>query len=235
MLYSSFTCPKIITDIKTAEMIKYASNAFLATKISFSNEIGNMCKRLGIDTYQVFKGVGLDNRINPAFFGAGIGFGGSCFLKDVQALISKSREIDVDPKILKSVIDVNENQPLKMIEILKKHITLKGKKIGVLGLAFKPETDDIRESRSIPIIRMLIENGVNVAVYDPRAMENFRKLFPQVNYCSNADEVLDSDAILIVTEWKEFKNLNYKGKIVIDGRRIEKAENEAAIYEGVCW
>lgn len=235
MLYSSFTCPKIITDIKTAEMIKYASNAFLATKISFSNEIGNMCKRLGIDTYQVFKGVGLDNRINPAFFGAGIGFGGSCFPKDVQALISKSREIDVDPKILKSVIDVNENQPLKMIEILKKHMTLKGKKIGVLGLAFKPETDDIRESRAIPIIRMLIENGVNVAVYDPRAMENFRKLFPQVNYCSNADEVLDSDAILIVTEWKEFKNLNYKGKIVIDGRRIEKAENEAAIYEGVCW
>ena len=122
-----------------------------------------------------------------------------------------------------------------MIEILKKHMTLKGKKIGVLGLAFKPETDDIRESRAIPIIRMLIENGVNVAVYDPRAMENFRKLFPQVKYCSNADEVLDSDAILIVTEWKEFKNLNYKGKIVIDGRRIEKAENEAAIYEGVCW
>jgi len=236
-LYKQFNCPKLITDIKTAEMIKYASNAFLATKISFANEIGNICKKLGIDVYEVFKGVGLDHRINPAFFRAGIGFGGSCFPKDVRALIAKAEELGEEPKILKAVIEVNERQPLRMIELLKKHVqSLRGKKIGVLGLAFKPDTDDVRESRAIPIIEKLIEEGARVLAYDPKAAENFRRLFPDIEYASSAEELIaESEAVLIVTEWKDFENLDYRGKIVIDGRRIEKAMKEAKIYEGVCW
>lgn len=236
-LYKPFKCPKLITDIKTAEMIKYASNAFLATKISFANEIGNICKKLGIDIYEVFEGVGLDHRINPAFFRAGIGFGGSCFPKDVRALIKKAEELGEDPKILKAVIEVNEKQPLKIIELLKKHIPdLRGKTIGVLGLAFKPDTDDVRESRAIPVIRALLEEEAKIVAYDPKAMENFRRLFPQIEYASSAEDVIaESDAMLIVTEWKEFEELDYSGKIVIDGRRVEKAMKEAKIYEGVCW
>lgn len=236
-LYEPFTCPKLITDIKTAEMIKYASNAFLAIKISFANEIGNICKKLGIDAYKVFEGVGLDHRINPAFFRAGIGFGGSCFPKDVKALIKKAEELGEDPKILKAVMEVNEGQPLKMVELLKRHVPdLRGKTIGVLGLAFKPDTDDVRESRATPIIEALLEGGARVVVYDPKAMDNFAKLFSQIEYAKTAEDVIaESDALLIVTEWKDFENLDYTDKIVIDGRRIEKAMKEARIYEGVCW
>ncbi|RLI76566.1 UDP-glucose 6-dehydrogenase [Archaeoglobales archaeon] len=235
-LYSSFECPKFFTDIKTAEMIKYASNAFLATKISFANEIGNICKKLGIDAYDVFKGVGLDHRINPSFFRAGIGFGGSCFPKDVKALMAKAEEVGENPRLLKAVIEINEKQPLKLIELLKKHVSkLEGEKIGVLGLAFKPDTDDIRESRAIPIVETLIKEGAEIIAYDPKAMNNFAKIFPQLKYANSADEVIaNSDAVLIVTEWEEFEKLNYKGKIVIDGRRVERAR-EAKIYEGVCW
>lgn len=234
-LYKSFDCPKLSTGIKTAEMIKYVSNSFLATKISFANEIGNICKRLGIDTYKVFEGVGLDNRINPSFFRAGIGFGGSCFPKDVRALIAKAEELGEHPQILRAAIAMNDEQPLKLIEVLKKHVPdLKGRKIGVLGLTFKPDTDDIRESRAIPILERLIEEGATVVVYDPEAMDTFKKLFPQI-VRATPEEVLNTDAVLIVTEWQEFEDLNYTGKIVIDGRRVEKARKGAAIYEGVCW
>jgi UDPglucose 6-dehydrogenase len=236
-LYSSFSCPKMFTDIKTAEMIKYTANAFLATKISFANEIGNICKRLGIDVYEVFRGVGLDHRINPAFFRAGIGFGGSCFPKDVKALIRKAEELGEEPRILKAVIEVNERQPLKLIELLKSHVPdLANRKIGVLGLAFKPDTDDIRESRAVPIVEALLKEGAKVIAYDPKAMDTFAKMFPQIEYANSAEDVIaKSDAVLIVTEWKEFEKLDYSGKIVIDGRRIEKAMKEARIYEGVCW
>jgi len=236
-LYSRFTCPKLITDIKTAEMIKYVSNAFLATKISFANEIGNICKKLGIDAYEVFKGVGLDHRISPLFFRAGIGFGGSCFPKDIKALIAKAEDAGENPRLLKAVIEVNEEQPLRLIELLRRHIPdLKGKTIGVLGLAFKPDTDDVRESRAIPIVKTLLQEGVKVIAYDPKAMENFRQLFPEIEYASSGDYVVEnSDAVLIVTEWKEFDELDYKGKVVVDGRRVKKAMREAEIYEGVCW
>ncbi len=236
-LYEPFKCPKLFTDIKTAEMIKYASNAFLATKISFANEIGNLCKKLGIDVYEVFEGVGLDHRINPAFFRAGLGFGGSCFPKDVKALIKKAEELGVSMDILRAVIKVNETQPLRMIELLKKHISnLKGKKIGILGLSFKPNTDDIRESRAIPVVKYLLREKAEILAYDPKAMNNFSKMFPEINYASSAQEVIDkTDAVLILTEWSEFEELNYKSKIVIDGRRIEKARKEARIYEGLCW
>ena len=236
-LYRQFRCPKIFTDIRTAEMIKYVSNAFLATKISFANEIGNICKKLGVDVYKVFEGVGLDHRINPSFFRAGIGFGGSCFPKDVKALIRKAEELGEEPKILKAVIEVNEKQPLILVELLKKYVpNLRDKRIGILGLAFKPDTDDVRESRAIPIVGALIDKGAKIIAYDPKAMNNFAKIFPQIDYAKSAQEVIDkSDAVLIVTEWGEFEKLDYRGKIVIDGRRMKKAMNEAKIYEGVCW
>ncbi|EEB73930.1 UDP-glucose/GDP-mannose dehydrogenase family protein [Thermococcus sp. AM4] len=240
-LYKPIDAPKLFTDIKTAEMIKYASNAFLATKISFANEIGNICKKLGIDSWKVFEGVGLDHRISPHFFRTGIGWGGSCFPKDVKALIRKAEEIGEDPIILKAVVEVNEKQPLKLIELLKKHVPeLRDKRIGVLGLAFKPNTDDVRETRAYVIVKKLLEEGAKVLAYDPQAMENFRRFYPdvgeQIEYVSSGKEVLErSDAVLIVTEWPEFEELDYSGKIVIDGRRVRKAEETAEVYEGVCW
>ena len=234
-LYTTFDCPKLVVAIPVAEMIKYVSNAFLATKISFANEIGNLCKTMGIDTAEVFAGVGLDARINPAFFRSGIGFGGSCFPKDVRALIAQADVAGLYPKILSSVVAVNEDQPLRLLALLRKHIPdLEGKRIGLLGLAFKPDTDDIRESRAIPIIEALQDARADVIAYDPLAIENFRSLFPEITYASSAAEVLDSDAVLIITEWKEFEALDYTGKIVIDGRRVPKAAI-GSIYEGVCW
>ncbi|AAL81479.1 UDP-glucose/GDP-mannose dehydrogenase family protein [Pyrococcus furiosus DSM 3638] len=240
-LYAPINAPKLIVDIKTAEMIKYASNAFLATKISFANEIGNICKKLGIDSWKVFEGVGLDHRISPYFFRTGIGWGGSCFPKDVRALIRKAEELGEDPIILKAVVEVNERQPLKLIELLKKHVPdLKGKTVGVLGLAFKPNTDDVRETRAYIIVRKLLEKGAHIIAYDPKAMENFKRFYPDVGekieYANSPEEVLEkSDVILIVTEWNEFEKVDYSGKIVIDGRRIRAAEKTARIYEGVCW
>lgn len=237
-IYSSMDCPKIFTDIKTAEMVKYTSNAFLATKISFANEIGNLCKNMGIDAYEVFNGVGLDKRINHSFFRAGIGFGGSCFPKDVRALRAKMREDGINPRILNSVLEINDDQPLKLIELLKRHLgNAKGKRIGVLGLAFKPETDDVRECRAAIVIERLLESDAEIIAFDPIAMDTFRDMYPsmRINYAESPCEVLDTDAILILTEWDAFRNLNYTGKIVIDGRRIERARKEAAIYEGICW
>ncbi|MFA7562666.1 MAG: UDP-glucose/GDP-mannose dehydrogenase family protein [Methanoculleus sp.] len=234
-LYAPIDCPKMITAIPVAEMIKYVSNAFLATKISFANEIGNICKRMEIDTAEVFRGVGMDHRINPAFFQSGIGFGGSCFPKDVRALIARAEEVGVEPKILKDVIEVNEEQPLKLLELLTAHLPdLDRKTIGLLGLAFKPNTDDVRESRAIPIVETLLRRGATVLAYDPMAMVNFRKLYPQIDYVPTAADALAADAVLITTEWKEFESLNYSGKVVIDGRRIERAR-EGSTYDGVCW
>jgi len=232
-LYRDFNCPKIFTNLSEAEMIKYASNAFLATKISFINEIGNVCKKLGINTYTIAEGMGYDKRIGRGFLDSGVGWGGSCFPKDVKALIAKAKEVGEKPRILEEVVKVNDLQPLKLNKILKQHISnLEGKEIGILGLAFKKETDDIRESRAIPIIQQLINEKAIVKVYDPKAMENFKKLFPKIKY-SNPEEVLDSDAILILTDWDEFKDLNYSGKLVIDGRGIKEAKK--GIYEGICW
>ncbi|MCD6108996.1 MAG: UDP-glucose/GDP-mannose dehydrogenase family protein, partial [Thermoplasmata archaeon] len=220
-----------------AEMIKYASNAFLATKISFINEIGNICKKLGIDTYEVADGMGMDKRIGRAFLDSGIGWGGSCFPKDTKALLKWAEELGGGLKIIKSAVDVNKTQPLVVIDLLKKHVNnLKDVKVGVLGLAFKPDTDDVRESRSIPIVRELLEEGVEILAYDPKAMENFKKIFPDIKYCSSAKEILDEcSIILLLTKWKEFKDLDYSGKIVIDGRRLLEAKKTARIYEGVCW
>lgn len=232
-LYQSFNAPILRTSLRTAEMIKLASNAFLATKISFINEVGNICKQLGIDTYEVAKGMGLDERIGSKFLNAGIGFGGSCLPKDLKMLITRAKETGYKPTILEGVLNLNDAQALKLVESLKKHVPLKDAVIGLLGLAFKPGTDDVRDSRAIKIVEVLLQEGAVVKAYDPLAVKNFSKLFPQIEYV-NKEEVLNSDAILIITEWEEFNNLDYKGKIVIDGRRVAKAR-EARIYEGVCW
>jgi UDPglucose 6-dehydrogenase len=234
-LYETFSCPILETSLSAAEMIKYASNAFLATKISFINEIGNLCKRVGINTYEVADGIGLDKRIGRSFLDSGIGWGGSCFPKDLRALISWGEKKGEELKLLKSTVEINEIQPLRLIQVLKKHIPiLKGKKVGVLGLAFKPGTDDVRESKAIPIIRELIKEGAKIKAYDPKAMGNFKNIFPQIDYCTSAENVLSCDVVLILTKWEEFKNLDYQGKVVIDGRKLEEAET-AKIYEGVCW
>ena len=241
-LYEKISCEITLTDTRTAEMIKYANNSFLATKISFANEIGNICKRLGIDVYEVMSAVGKDFRISEHFLNAGAGFGGSCFPKDVKALIGRARELGYDPLLLNATIRVNEEQPMRMIELLADRIQeIRGRRIAVLGLAFKNETDDIREARSIPVIGELLNRGATVAAYDPLATENMRKVFPDVLYCDSAKDALaGADACLIMTEWAEFGSLDQEFEemlnvVVIDGRRMVSLDSDRGVYEGICW
>lgn len=237
-VYDSISAPFIYTSLTAAEMIKYTANAFLATKISFSNEIGNVCKRLGIDVYDVMEGVGLDHRIGPLFLNAGIGFGGSCFPKDVMALIHMASDIGENPVILKSVIEVNEQQPGKIVDLLIQRTgDIKGKRIAILGLAFKDNTDDIRDSRAIPVIDYLLSKDAHIAAYDPMAIEPMRRIFPEIEYCNIAINALrNADACLVLTEWPEFSSLSdefneMKTRIIIEGRHILTIDDK----EGVCW
>ncbi len=237
-LYSPLKAPIIITSIMEAEMIKYASNAFLATKISFSNEIGNICKKLNLDVNNVMRGVGLDHRISPYFLNAGVGFGGSCFPKDVKSLIKLAECHGEDPILLKSVMRVNALQPIKIIELLEKRTgSLQNKRIAVLGLAFKDNTDDVRESRALVVIQALLKQGSRVTAYDPVAINAAKKIIPDIEYYrSAADALRNADAALIMTEWPEFQYLNsefdlMKSKIIIEGRRILSYEG----IEGICW
>ena len=231
---------------RTAEMIKYVNNSFLATKISFANELGNICKKLGIDTYEVMDAVGTDIRIERRFLNSGVGFGGSCFPKDVRALISKAKEIGYEPQLLDSVVAVNERQPIKMVELLQKKMLneqLMGKRIAVLGLAFKNDTDDIRESRSIPVIAELLRQGADITAYDPMASGNMKKVFTNITYCNTPSEALKgANGCLIMTEWDEFRKLDkefevMKDRIVIDGRRMLRPDviHTRIEYEGICW
>lgn len=235
-IYSPFNSKILFTSFSEAEMIKYASNSFLSTKISFINEIGNLCKKLGIDTYKVAEGVGMDKRISPFFLNAGIGFGGSCFPKDVKALASKAREVGVGSPLMDSVLKVNESQPLKLIELAKKKTELKNKKVGVLGLAFKPGTDDVRESRAIPVITELLKQEAKVLAHDPKAEENMKRIFSGVDYFDSAQKLIDeSDVIFVLTEWEHFSKLDFKDKMVFDGRNIFKNSPKPKNYEGICW
>ncbi|WP_048151733.1 UDP-glucose dehydrogenase family protein [Methanolacinia paynteri] len=237
-LYSGFNAKILRTGLISAEMIKYASNSFLATKISFSNEVGNICKSLGIDVYEVMEGVGLDHRISPYFLNAGCGFGGSCFPKDVSALIHLAKSKGVDPVLLRSVLKVNEVQPLLIIDILKKHLgNLNGKRIAVLGLAFKGDTDDIRDSRAVPAIERLIAEKADVHAFDPMANENMKAVFPEITYHDSAAGALeDADGCLVMTEWPKFSRLDkefdkMKQRVIIEGRRILSVPDA----EGICW
>lgn len=237
-LYSHFNCPIVKTELRTAEMVKYASNAFLATKITFSNEIGNACKKLGIDTYEVMNAVGMDKRIGRAFLNSGIGYQGSCFPKDVKSLIHTIKQTGIEPKILNAVVEVNDKQPFKLLDLSREKVgSLKGKKISILGLAFKPDSDDMRESASIRIIKKLVEEGALIKAYDPAAMENAKKVIKEkIEYAASLEEALSfSDIVFILTDWKEFKNENlYKGKAVFDGRHVLNKKSDQN-YEGICW
>ncbi len=230
----------LIVPIKVAELIKYASNAFLSMKISFANEIGNLAKSLGIDVYEVMEGVGMDKRIGRAFLNAGLGFGGSCFPKDVSALLNFGRSLGHDMRLLEATLEVNKKQPYKLVDLaLKRYGSLEGKEVVVLGLAFKPNTDDVRESRALELIKALLEKGVaKVHAYDPKAIDNAKVVLEdeRIIYHDSLESALESaDIVFIATEWQDFANESlYEGKEVFDGRKVIKGE-KAKYYEGICW
>jgi UDPglucose 6-dehydrogenase len=202
--------PFVITNVESAEMIKYASNAFLATKVSFINEIATICERVGADVNVVAKGMGLDQRIGPKFLHAGPGYGGSCFPKDTIAIAKIAETHGYRFEIVRSVMKVNEKQKERMVKKVEKALgNLKGKTIAVLGLSFKPNTDDLREAPSLKIIPGLQRQGAKIRVYDPKAMEGARKIFKKIDYAKNIDEaVKGSHALIILTEWNQFRNLD---------------------------
>ncbi len=221
------------TDVKSAEMVKLASNAFLATKISFINEIANVCEETGADVVEVARGMGLDDRIGPKFLQAGIGFGGSCFPKDVAALKQLAGNSGYHFQLLNSVIEVNELQKRRVIAKLQKHLgSLVDKEIALLGLAFKPNTDDMREASSLVLSARLQAAGARVRAYDPVAEAEARKLIRGVTFCASATEAVEgADAVVLVTEWPEFGELDLadiagrmRGDIVIDGRNFLDAD-----------
>jgi len=223
--------PIIFMDIRSAELTKYAANSFLATKITFMNEIANLAEKLGADVENVRRGIGTDARIGKRFLFAGIGYGGSCFPKDVLALSKTSKEYDYDFKILNSVMDVNTSQKTKLFNPISEHFggDLKGKKIALWGLAFKPNTDDIREAPALYMIDKLVEAGATVTAFDPEAMENVKGVIgDKIGYASNQYEALeDADALLIVTEWSVFRSPDFdkvsellKTKVIFDGRNL---------------
>jgi UDPglucose 6-dehydrogenase len=226
-LYAPLERPMIITDVASAEMIKYASNAFLATKISFANSIANICDEVGADVIEVIKGMGKDSRIGSAFLNAGLGYGGSCFPKDSSALVHTAEKAGYDFKLLKAVMDVNKEQPIRFVDRLRDAIggSFADKTVGILGLAFKPNTDDMRDAKSVEIITQLLSEGATVKAYDPISMENTQHIFPDICYAKNAYEVAEeADVLVIVTEWNEFKLLNME--------RIKSVMNRALIFDG---
>ncbi|MBS3054432.1 MAG: UDP-glucose/GDP-mannose dehydrogenase family protein [Candidatus Aenigmarchaeota archaeon] len=239
-LYEGFGAPVIRTKLSAAEMIKYASNVFLASRISMINELGNICKKLGIDVYDVANAIGRDKRIGPHFLEAGAGFGGSCFPKDVSALQHRAEEIGCETGMMEQILKTNASQRRVLVELLKKKTSIKGKKIAVLGLAFKEDTDDIRESPAIDIIEMLKKEGASVYAYDPKAADNMKRIYPEVTYCSVADALKDAEACLILAKWKEFSSLTdrdfaaMKGRIIIEAKKVLDA-SKVKDFEGICW
>lgn len=245
-VYKNFDAPIVITNRKSAEMIKYASNDFLALKISFINEIANLCEIIGADIEDVARGMGYDGRIGNKFLNAGIGYGGSCFPKDTKALHWLANFHDYELKTVKAAIDVNENQKLKLIKKSRKYFdSLKGLNVAVLGLTFKPGTDDLREAPTLVNIPLMLEDGANVKAWDPIGIDNFKKVHPEdVMYCYSIEETLkDADVCFIFTEWDQVKHFdlsNYsklmKNPIVIDGRNcydLERVKDAAMVYDSI--
>lgn len=223
--------PIIFMDVRSAELTKYAANSFLATKITFMNEIANLCELMGADVDKVRKGIGTDSRIGNRFLFAGIGYGGSCFPKDVQALAKSSNEVDYNFQILNSVMDVNKQQKQKLFEPLQKYFNgeLSGKTIAVWGLAFKPYTDDIREAPALENIQILLDHGASVKAYDPEAMDNVKSIFGDSIYFAKDqyDALENADALMIMTEWPIFRTPDFEkissvlnNKIIFDGRNL---------------
>ncbi|MCX6389523.1 MAG: UDP-glucose/GDP-mannose dehydrogenase family protein, partial [Solirubrobacterales bacterium] len=244
-LYEPLGAPLVRTDIASAEMVKLASNAFLATKISFINEIANVCEETGADVVEVAKGMGFDQRIGSAFLRPGIGFGGSCFPKDVTALKQLAGNSGYHFQLLNAVIEVNELQKRRVIGKLEQGLGgLVGKRVALLGLAFKPDTDDMREASSLVLAGRLKAAGAEVVVYDPVAMDEARKLIVDAKFTDSAIEAVDGvDAAVIVTEWPEFAEIDWvvaasamRGNLVIDGRNHldrDAVESAGLVYEGV--
>jgi len=238
--------PILFTGRRTAELTKYAANAFLATKISFINEIANLCEAVDADVQDVARGIGLDNRIGPKFLHAGPGYGGSCFPKDTVALLQTASEAGVEQQIVSTVVKVNDERKEAMAERVVAALggSVKGKRVGVLGLAFKPNTDDMREAPSIPLVRRLVECGAKVIAFDPVAREQAEKLLPAIEYAPTAEAVADAaDALVIVTEWDEFRALDLdelakrmRGNILVDLRNVwdpKEAERAGFAYVGI--
>ena len=244
-LYQPLKCPIMVTDIRTAEMIKYASNAFLATKISFINEIAAICERLGADVREVARGMGYDRRIGAAFLDAGVGYGGSCFPKDVRALEHMASVHGSHPQLLRTVMDINRDQKRVVLQKLRQVLGPLGERtIGVLGLAFKPNTDDLRDAPALEIVHLLQHEGAQVRAYDPAAMAKAAALLPGVTLCRDAYEAAAGcDAVVLVTDWNEFKELDLRrlraamaGPLLVDGRNVYEPARMTAlgfVYAGV--
>jgi UDPglucose 6-dehydrogenase len=233
-LYAPLERPMIVTDVQSAEIIKYASNAFLASKISFINAIADLCEAAGADVTQVMKGMGLDSRIGPAFLQAGLGYGGSCFPKDTDSLIHTAARLGCDFKFLRAVVEVNRERSNRFVDTIRKVLSpLDDKVVAVLGLAFKPNTDDLREAKSVEVIDLLLAAGATVRAYDPVAMDNARAALPAaVDFRASAYEAAEgADAVALVTEWNEFKLINLerlrsmmRRPLVFDGRNLWQPE-----------
>ena len=228
-LYKPLNAPIVITDIKSAELIKHASNSFLAAKISFINAIAQLCDKVGADVTEVAQGMGMDKRIGPDFLSAGIGYGGSCFPKDLDAFIKIAEKLGYDFRMLKAVKEINEEQKSFFINKIKDSLwIIKDKTIGILGLSFKPYTDDLRNAPSLDIIKLLQAEGAKLKVYDPSSMKKGKEILRHVTFCRDPYEVSrGSDCLLVVTEWDEFKELDFlkikkllKRPLIIDGRNI---------------
>jgi len=232
--------PVVETGRREAEMIKYANNAFLAAKVSLINDIGNVCKEYGVDAYEVAEAIGLDHRISEAFLRSGVGWGGSCFPKDLDALIAAAEDADYEPLVLTAARDLNDEQPERLLDLLDEHVEVAGKRVAVLGLAFKPGTDDVRNSRAIPVVEGLQDRGADVVAYDPVANDAMREHFPAVTYADSAASALDGAVgALVVTDWDEFATLDAEfdamaEPVVVDGRRIV-SRREGIVYEGLTW
>ena len=237
--------PILITSRRTAELTKYAANAFLAVKISFINEIADLCEAVDADVQDVARGIGLDNRIGAKFLHAGPGYGGSCFPKDTLALLQTADDAGVDQRIVRTTVQVNDDRKASMVERVVRAVgDLSGKRIGVLGLAFKPNTDDMREAPSIPLINGLLERGAIVTAFDPVARHQAEQVLPGIEYAANAHSAAkDADALVIVTEWDEFRGLelddlakSMRGKVLVDLRNVydrDEAEEAGLTYFGV--
>lgn len=244
-LYKPLQAPILVTSLYAAEMIKYASNAFLATKISFINEIARVCEKLDADVRVVAEGMGLDRRIGPSFLSAGLGYGGSCFPKDVLALASMSEAIGAHPQLLTAVREINDAQVSSLVSKLHDLVgPLRGLAIGLLGLAFKPNTDDLREAPALRLVHVLLKKGARVAAYDPVAMPRAATLVPDVLMQRDAYEAArGADALIVATEWNEFRQLDFqrlhdlmKRPVIVDGRNIYEPEEMKAlgfVYRGV--
>ena len=239
-LVSEWDVPVVETGRREAAMIKYANNTFLAAKVSLINDIGNVCKEFGVDSYEVADAIGLDSRIGEAFLRSGVGWGGSCFPKDTAALAAAAESVDYDPLMIDATIELNDHQPQRLLGLLDSHVDVDGKPVAVLGLAFKPGTDDVRGSRAKPVIEGLLDRGADVVAYDPRATEPMSEAFPDIEYADSAAGALEgTHGAAVVTDWPEFGELDGEfdamaDPVVVDGRRIV-TRREGITYEGLTW